>query len=57
MSLPYKNYIFDLYGTLTDIRTDEESRSLRKQTARKAKYELLDGDYGRLLALLGIRIH
>ena len=57
MSLPYKNYIFDLYGTLTDIRTDEESRSLRKQTARKAKYELLDGDYGRLPALLGIRIH
>ena len=33
MSLPYKNYIFDLYGTLTDIRTDEESRSLWKKTA------------------------
>lgn len=33
MSLPYKNYIFDLYGTLTDIRTEEESRSLWKKTA------------------------
>ena len=33
MSLPYKNYIFDLYGTLTDIRTDEESRTLWKKTA------------------------
>lgn len=33
MSLPYKNFIFDLYGTLTDIRTDEESRSLWKKTA------------------------
>ena len=33
MSLPYKNYIFDLYGTLTDIRTDEESRALWKKTA------------------------
>ena len=25
MSLPYKNYIFDLYGTLADIRTDEHA--------------------------------
>lgn len=33
MSLPYKNYIFDLYGTLTDIRTDEDSRTLWKKTA------------------------
>jgi len=33
VSLPYKNYIFDLYGTLTDIRTDEESRTLWKKTA------------------------
>lgn len=24
----YKNYIFDLYGTLVDIRTDESSKSL-----------------------------
>ena len=23
MSLKYENYIFDLYGTLIDIRTDE----------------------------------
>jgi putative hydrolase of the HAD superfamily len=28
MSLPYKNYIFDLYGTLVDIRTDERRREL-----------------------------
>ena len=33
MSLPYKNYIFDLYGTLTDIRTDEESCALWRKTA------------------------
>lgn len=23
-ALPYRNYIFDLYGTLVDIHTDEE---------------------------------
>lgn len=29
----YKNYIFDLYGTLLDIRTDEEMESLWSQMA------------------------
>ena len=33
MSLPYKNYIFDLYGTLVDIHTDERGRALWKKTA------------------------
>ena len=33
MSLPYKNYIFDLYGTLADIRTDERRRELWVKTA------------------------
>lgn len=33
MSLPYKNYIFDLYGTLTDIHTDEKDRTLWKKAA------------------------
>ena len=27
----YKNYIFDLYGTLVDIRTDEGKNSLWKK--------------------------
>ena len=39
----YQNYIFDLYGTLIDIHTDEETRGLWKQMAgslarRGAKY-------------------
>lgn len=29
----YENYIFDLYGTLVDIHTDEESRELWKKLA------------------------
>ncbi|MGN1024295.1 MAG: HAD family hydrolase [Lachnospiraceae bacterium] len=29
----YQNYIFDLYGTLIDIHTDEETRGLWKQMA------------------------
>ena len=33
MTLPYKNYIFDLYGTLADIRTDERRRELWVKTA------------------------
>ena len=33
MSLPYENYIFDLYGTLVDIRTDERGRALWEKTA------------------------
>ena len=30
----YKNYIFDLYGTLVDIRTDEYKDSLWKDIAK-----------------------
>lgn len=30
----YQNYIFDLYGTLVDIETNEEKNSLWKKTAR-----------------------
>lgn len=30
----YQNYIFDLYGTLVDIETNEEKPSLWKRTAR-----------------------
>ncbi len=33
MSLPYRNYLFDLYGTLTDIHTDERGRALWEKTA------------------------
>ena len=36
----YKNYIFDLYGTLADIRTDEWSAQLWKKMA------ILYGYYG-----------
>lgn len=34
MSLPYRAYLFDLYGTLADIRTEEKSRPLWEKTAR-----------------------
>ena len=27
----YKNYLFDLYGTLVDIKTDEQSKKLWKK--------------------------
>lgn len=33
MTKRYDNYIFDLYGTLVDIRTDENAPSLWKKTA------------------------
>lgn len=33
MSLPYRNYIFDLYGTLADIQTDEKSRRFWEKVA------------------------
>ena len=32
-TLPFEHYIFDLYGTLADIRTDEKSRALWEKTA------------------------
>ena len=31
--MKYKNYIFDLYGTLVDIHTDENKASLWKKIA------------------------
>jgi len=31
--MKYENYIFDLYGTLVDIHTDEEDESLWKALA------------------------
>ena len=52
----YKNYIFDLYGTLIDINTDEWSAQLWKKTAilygyRGAHYTYreLQREYGRLI--------
>ncbi len=30
----YQNYIFDLYGTLIDIRTDEYSKNFFKKYAK-----------------------
>ena len=46
MSLPYKNYIFALY-----LQTETSGPYA---PARKAEYELLDGDYRRLPALPGL---
>lgn len=34
VDLKYQNYIFDLYGTLIDIHTDEEEKSLWKALAK-----------------------
>ena len=33
MSLPYQAYLFDLYGTLAEIWTDEGSARLWEKTA------------------------
>ena len=38
MKRPYRNYIFDLYGTLVDIRTDESAKALWKQLALFLRY-------------------
>lgn len=47
-----KNFIFDLYGTLVDIRTDEQNPKFRKIIARRfyKRYAVADfwGDYERL---------
>ena len=32
--MKYENYIFDLYGTLVDINTDEEKRELWAKLAQ-----------------------
>ena len=54
----YKNYIFDLYGTLIDINTDEWSSDLWKKLAvlyaykgAHYTYEELNKEYNRLVAL------
>ena len=54
----YKNYIFDLYGTLIDINTDEWSDDLWKKMAilygyKGAHYtfEELNSEYDRLVEL------
>ena len=52
----YKNYIFDLYGTLIDIRTDEWQAALWKKLAllygyhgAHYTYKELGKEYGRLI--------
>ncbi len=40
----YQNYIFDLYGTLADIRTDEENPGLWEKMSEI--YRALGADYG-----------
>lgn len=52
----YKNYVFDLYGTLIDINTDEWSDDIWKKMAvlygykgASYTYEELHNEYGRLV--------
>ncbi len=54
----YKNYIFDLYGTLIDINTDEWSDDLWKKMSTLYSYKgahytfkELNSEYGRLVEL------
>ena len=54
----YKNYIFDLYGTLIDINTDEWCDDLWKKMAilygykgTHYTYDELNSEYDRLVAL------
>lgn len=42
MALKYENYVFDLYGTLIDIRTDEEDRWAWKRAALFYRYQGAD---------------
>ena len=37
----YKNFFFDLYGTLVDIRTDEQKPSLWRNLAEYIQYTRL----------------
>ena len=37
-TLPYQNYIFDLYGTLVDIHTDEDQPAAWAALARFYSY-------------------
>ena len=43
MKLKYKNYIFDLYGTLIDIHTDENDMSLWEEMSKI--YSCYGSDY------------
>lgn len=45
-----KNFMFDLYGTLVDIRTDEENGKFRKKVARCFNRTNFWDDYMRLCA-------
>ena len=54
----YKNYIFDLYGTLIDINTDEWNDDLWKKLAilygykgAHYTYDELNDEYDKLVAL------
>ncbi|SDB19805.1 putative hydrolase of the HAD superfamily [Pseudobutyrivibrio sp. YE44] len=54
--MKYKNYIFDLYGTLIDIHTDEDqpelwkfmAEYLEKNFGTKYDYKVLKKEYGKL---------
>lgn len=43
----YQNYIFDLYGTLIDIHTDEHSKNFLKSmpSGLESKGFILSGNY------------
>lgn len=60
----YKNYIFDLYGTLIDINTDEWSDEIWEKTAIFYAYmgahytpDELHSEYSRLVELEKARVH
>lgn len=60
----YKNYIFDLYGTLIDIRTDEWQTALWKKLAllygyhgASYTYRELGAQYGKLIENEKKRVH
>lgn len=48
MNLHYDDYIFDLYGTLIDIRTDEEDRNAWEKLALLYRYYGADYEAGEL---------
>ena len=46
----FKNYVFDLYGTLVDISTDEENPELWENIARMYCYKQAQYTYDELKA-------
>ena len=50
MQKQYKNYVFDLYGTLVDVLTDEESQRLWTSFAWYLKLLCLPAEAGSLRA-------